>query len=152
MSRIDVDSKSVLVRLGAPSSPFDAHAGGPATFGVRLGPTTCTLASPGRAPGEAATLAVACASPLGAWEDAAVVLAGERDVEVRVLTDWTFHEVFVARGRVAMTVAATSDGDELPADMAFAVFGDARARVEAYAVADIAASEAEVREAPRSLP
>ncbi|KAH8047274.1 beta-fructofuranosidase [Aureococcus anophagefferens] len=125
---------------------------GPATFGVRLGPTTCTLASPGRAPGEAATLAVACASPLGGWEDAAVVLAGERDVEVRVLTDWTFHEVFVARGRVAMTVAATSDGDELPADMAFAVFGDARARVEAYAVADIAASEAEVREAPRSLP
>ena len=119
---------------------------------MRIGPTTCTLASPGRAPGEAATVAVACASPLGAWEDAAVVLAGERDVEVRVLTDWTFHEVFVARGRVAMTVAATSDGDELPADMAFAVFGDARARVEAYAVADIAASEAEVREAPRSLP
>ena len=152
MSRIDVDSKSVLVRLGAPSSPFDAHAGGPATFGVRLGPTTCTLTSPGRAPGEAATLAVACASPLGGWEDAAVVLAGERDVEVRVLTDWTFHEVFVARGRVAMTVAATSDGDELPADMAFAVFGDARARVETYAVADIAASEAEVREAPRFLP
>ncbi|KAH8043967.1 beta-fructofuranosidase [Aureococcus anophagefferens] len=101
--------------------------GGPFFAAVVLGPTTCTLT---RLAGLSGVALARCSNPV-AGDLVQRIPLRESTTEIRVLTDWTFHEVF-ARGRAAMTVAAVpDDGGVLPAALPLAVRADG-ARVLAY--------------------
>ncbi|KAH8049250.1 beta-fructofuranosidase [Aureococcus anophagefferens] len=109
---------------------------------VVLGPTTSLT----RLAGLSGVALARCSNPV-AGDLVQRIPLRESTTEIRVLTDWTFHEVFFARGRAAMTVAAVpDDGDVLPAALPLAVrAGGCAARVRAYPVADAATTPEDVR-------
>ena len=132
----------VVVALDVGDGPFFAA--------VVLGPTACTLT---RLAGLSGVALARCSNPV-AGDLVQEIPLRESTTEIRVLTDWTFHEVFFARGRAAMTVAAVpDDGGVLPAALPLAVRAVAcAARVRAYPVADAATTPEDVRSRLRHRP
>ena len=70
-----------------------------AIFGLRIGGLDCTVSYTPLDSSTPAALPVAC----GELKDHLPLLASERFLEIRMLIDVTFVEVFLARGRVAFT-------------------------------------------------
>lgn len=91
----------------------------------------------------------------GGTSDTLRLTASEQTVEIRALIDWTFVEAYFQSGRVAMTVAVTSDRKPLSDDTGLAVTSTAPVTAQsvvAYPIKGIWTTADEIRKAPRVYP
>jgi len=83
----------------------------------------------------------------GSTKDTLRLLPSEKEVELRIFTDWTFMEAYFQKGRIAMTVvSAINDNTGISVTSTADVTASA---VTAYPIKSIWVSADDVRNAPR---
>lgn len=113
----------------------------PATISVIVGAMTCTIDFVSHTKTD-----VEC----GGVKDNLRLLDSEREVEIRIFTDWTFSEIFFQKGRTAMTVANIVN-DDTTVSLASSIDIKA-ASVVAFPIKGIWTTPEAVRNAPRVYP
>jgi len=114
------------------------------TFGVTIGSLSCTV---DYAPSKDANAAyhdvpVACDKT----QDTLRILAGEKNVEIRLFGDYTMVEIFFQQGRTAMTKASALSATS---DISLTSTTDITADAEVYMIGQIWVTQDDIRKAAR---